>query len=399
MFRKIFLFAFIFFYSISGWTQLKVGDQAPHIEITSWIKNVPETKDLKNKFIVIDFWATWCAPCLETVPHFNNLVAKNISNKNLLFLALTDEKDDKVNWLLKRVQFSSAVVSDVTRQTLNNFQVKFIPLCVVIDDNSIIRWVGNPGELNNEMIQAIMQEKPIPLSPEKKALLVTKEVDEMYTALSAKYSTYINDKDLKEYFSMTLSMFSHNHSTFLSRNNAYNEMIISESLPHRMAMLLGVSENQVVLPEKLSKSYISYCYKSEKKTSAKQVSNVIFDELNLKPALTDSLLEVFQLEIADKELFRKVSPAEVSPAQVGHTSWSKSFAGIDKESFSKLVALIEDKFQRPVFLKPDKLFDSKISATVKVDNEKNLIESLASYGIKATVVKKKMPVYHLKEKN
>ncbi|MGN7986069.1 TlpA family protein disulfide reductase [Pedobacter sp. 22226] len=399
MFRTIFLFALIAFHSIDVWSQPRVGDQAPHIEITSWIKNVPEIKDLKNKFIVIDFWATWCAPCLETVPHFNNLVAKNISNKNLLFLAMTDENEEKVNWLLKRVQFSSAVVSDITRLTLDNFKVKFIPLCVMIDNNGIIRWVGNPGELSNEMIQAVMQEKSLPLSPEKKALLITKEVDEMYAALVAKYSTYINDKDLKEYFSMTLSMFSHNRSSFLSRNNAYNEMIISESLPYRMATLLGISESQVVLPANLSKSYISYCYKSEKKTSVKQVSNIIFDELNLKPVVADSLVEVFQLEIADKELFRRFIPSDVSPAQVGHTSWSKSYAGIDKESFSKLVQLIEDKFQRPVFLNPAKLFESKISLTVKVDNEENLVESLASYGIKAMVVKKKMPVYHFKEKN
>ncbi|WP_316847293.1 TlpA disulfide reductase family protein [Pedobacter psychrodurus] len=400
MFRYVFFLALIFLFPFIGQSQVKVGEQAPHIEITSWIKNVPEIKDLKNKFIVIDFWATWCAPCLETVPHINNLVAKNISNKNLVFLAMTDEKEEKVNWLLKRVQFSAAVVTDVSRQTFDDFNVKFIPLCVMIDDTGIVRWVGNPGELSNEIIQGIREEKPVPLSPEKKTLMVAKEVDELYASLTTKYATYINDKDLKEYFSMTLSMFSRNPSSFLNKSNSsYNEMIISNGLPHSLAALFDVSESQIILPEKFSKTYISYCYKSEKKTAAKQVSNVILDELNLKPVVTDSLIEVFQFEVSDQELLRKFAPSGLSTAQVGHSSWSKSYIGIDHEKFDKLVKLVEDKFQKPVFLKQNNIFEDKMSITVKVEHEEDLIQSLASYGIKAIVVKKKMPVYHFKERN
>ncbi|RZK68953.1 MAG: redoxin domain-containing protein [Pedobacter sp.] len=148
-----FLFGILSFVNLSN-AQVKVGEKAPELVIKEWIKNVPKSKDLKGKFIVIDFWATWCAPCLETVPHFNKLIEQNKSRNDLVFLALTDEKRDKVDFLLKRVSFSAAVVSDPSRKIFDDYKIDRIPTCVIIDDKNQIKWVGHSGILNNEMIWA-----------------------------------------------------------------------------------------------------------------------------------------------------------------------------------------------------------------------------------------------------
>jgi thiol-disulfide isomerase/thioredoxin len=55
---------------------LRVGDKAPKINITDYLLNAPKDKKIENKFVILEFWATWCAPCLGSVPHLNDLVKK-----------------------------------------------------------------------------------------------------------------------------------------------------------------------------------------------------------------------------------------------------------------------------------------------------------------------------------
>jgi len=52
-------------------------------------------ENLKGKTLVIDYWATWCAPCLEDMPAFDQLRADFSDNKNLIFLKLSIDEDKK----------------------------------------------------------------------------------------------------------------------------------------------------------------------------------------------------------------------------------------------------------------------------------------------------------------
>jgi thiol-disulfide isomerase/thioredoxin len=376
---------------------VQIGEKAPEIHITNWIKNQPRSKELSGKFVIIDFWATWCAPCLESVPHMNNLVNKNKSRPNLVFLSITDEKEDRVKELLNRVEFSSTVVSDVTRQTLENFKVKFIPLCVVIDDKNNIQWVGNPAELHNEAISAIMDGKAAPSSSKKEPLSVSEEVDKMYTELTNRYATYFKDQDLKEYFSMTLSLFKKKYSAYFNHTaDSYKEIVIGDSLVRRISDFLDISAYQIILPANLATSYISYCYKSQRKTERKQVFNTILNQLNLKYTTTDSLIDIIQFTVSNKDSLEKFISGPLN--RIGHTSYSDTYAGIDYQNFSQLAKIVEEKFRKTVVIQQNNIFDNKMSLTIKIDNLENLIASLRSYGIETTLVKKKLPIYRFVQK-
>ncbi|MGY4384892.1 thiol-disulfide isomerase/thioredoxin [Pedobacter sp. UYP24] len=371
----------------SSKAQIKVGEIAPELSIKDWIKNVPDSKDLKGKFIVIDFWATWCAPCLETLPHMNTLVEQNKSRKDLVFLALTDEKKDKVNSLLKRVSFSAAVVTDPTRKIFDEYKIDQIPTCVIIDDKSKIKWVGHPSKLNNQIIQNILNgqsPESLPIDENPSPQRMSKVAD----SLSKRYGTYFMDDEIKEYFNLgPLSA----EKAIMKMWGGRKIIVVGYSLKDEFANFLHVASNQVVLPEKIAKSRLSYLYKTKEIRKDSVLFNLILDRLNLKYKIKDTLVEVMQFEVVDKGLLKKVEADPLSKSS--RASSSESYIGVVNSSFSSFKSEIEDAFNTIVVLKEEKNFEKKVSLTLKKDNLESLKTALKSYGIEVSFLKKIMPAY------
>src|SRR2546426_12713239 len=64
------------------------GKPAPALAVTNWTNTKPlQLADLKGKIVVLDFWATWCGPCLASVPH-NNELQKKYAGKGVVCIAI-----------------------------------------------------------------------------------------------------------------------------------------------------------------------------------------------------------------------------------------------------------------------------------------------------------------------
>ena len=159
------LTAFIFSFTFFGYsqTELKNNQIAPEIKITNWLKNAPADKTLANKFIVLEFWATWCKPCLEYVPHLNEL-QKKYKQDNLLFLSISDEKEARISKILEKINFETIVVTDTSKTTFENYKSLeyndvMRPTTVLIDDKGKVKWVGYPKLLTEKVLQSFLQNK------------------------------------------------------------------------------------------------------------------------------------------------------------------------------------------------------------------------------------------------
>ncbi len=177
--QRLLLFVFILLMAQkTGSCQFKNGptedSMAPPIVAKESLDNNYAPGALKNKFIILDFWATWCAPCIAGFPHFNGLADKFSDNKNVLFATMTDEdrKTTELFFTRTRKELRGIRLLDEQAKTMNAFSVKAIPLTVVIDDQNIIKWKGTTEQLKETTLDSILNK--IPFKKEDKKTVIAK---------------------------------------------------------------------------------------------------------------------------------------------------------------------------------------------------------------------------------
>ncbi|MFI5196753.1 MAG: TlpA disulfide reductase family protein [Chitinophagales bacterium] len=112
-------------------------------------------KDLVGKVVVLEFWATWCTPCMANVPHLNSL-SNHFADSNVVFISITDEAEDKIIPFLKKRKINTWIGIDSNSATFKNYQVTGMPFTFVIDTKGIIQYAGEPQDLNEMVIRKIL---------------------------------------------------------------------------------------------------------------------------------------------------------------------------------------------------------------------------------------------------
>lgn len=120
--------------------------------------------DFKSKVVLLDFWATWCLPCIQTFPHLEDLQKK--FGNDLKIITITDEPEDRINQFLKKKNILLPIAIDTNRTLAAAFPHRMIPHTVVIDQNGIIKAVTTPEEINDDILKQIISGQQINL-PEK----------------------------------------------------------------------------------------------------------------------------------------------------------------------------------------------------------------------------------------
>ena len=133
----------------------KVNKPAPDFFITTMDKRVIKLADLKGKVIVLNFWATWCGPCVAEMPHFQTTARKYNGNKKVIFIAIsTDNNRAQVGPFLKRIGYTELVAYDDVAAT--NYRITLIPTTVIIDREGFIQYrdvgFGGGGETYMERL-------------------------------------------------------------------------------------------------------------------------------------------------------------------------------------------------------------------------------------------------------
>lgn len=115
--------------------------------------NIWSQESFADRVVLIDFWATWCAPCKEMFPIFDSIVAKYASQKFVLLSVSVDQKKQDFDKYMKKRIFPNPVVLD-DKGDFAKLNVRSIPATFLIKNGQIInQWVGKQTE--SDLRQAI----------------------------------------------------------------------------------------------------------------------------------------------------------------------------------------------------------------------------------------------------
>ncbi len=142
--------------------QSKVGSIAPAFTLKDINGQTVSLSDFKEKkYVLIDFWASWCAPCLEELPYIKELYKKYNQQGFEIISVTEDEKADLwKNAIAKEKIESWKHLSATENKTtiINDYFVFGIPHKVLIDKNGVIigKWKGG-GENNKHELQQLLK--------------------------------------------------------------------------------------------------------------------------------------------------------------------------------------------------------------------------------------------------
>lgn len=147
---------------------LKVGDKAPPLTIEKWVKGEPVTGFEKGKVYVVEFWATWCGPCVKMFPHLSEL-QKEYKDKGVTVIGtnIWERKydDDTFNNVKEFVEkqgdrMSYRVAFDGSSKAMDKAYMKAagrngIPSAFIVNQDGVVAWVGHPVQMDEPLKQIV----------------------------------------------------------------------------------------------------------------------------------------------------------------------------------------------------------------------------------------------------
>ena len=153
---------FMSFISVVAFANIK-ADSAPDFVLKSTSGKNVRLSELKGRIVMLNFWATWCGPCAEEIPHLNEL-HESLDPYDFELLGINlDEDQSKAIHLANKLEVNFPVLFDTEKDVSKSFDIKAMPTTIIIDRAGKIRHV-NRGfkkgyiEKYHRQIQALRKE-------------------------------------------------------------------------------------------------------------------------------------------------------------------------------------------------------------------------------------------------
>lgn len=103
--------------------------------------SVPNWQEMKGKVLYIDFWASWCPPCIKSFPFMNKL-AQDFGEQGLEVIGINlDENRPDADAFLSRYQHEFSIVFNADKQCAKDFGVIAMPSSYIVDRRGIVRHI------------------------------------------------------------------------------------------------------------------------------------------------------------------------------------------------------------------------------------------------------------------
>ena len=131
-----------------------IGQGAPEFDLMR-IDGTPfKLKENRGKILIVDFWATWCGPCIRSIPSLIEISKEYKEAGVELVLVNCEEPETRVRPFLERLKSIPTVVLDTDGTVSKQYNVAAIPQTVLIDrDGGIVEVLVGASDENEEILR------------------------------------------------------------------------------------------------------------------------------------------------------------------------------------------------------------------------------------------------------
>ncbi len=158
--------------------KLTIGDPAPKLQVARWVQGEPVGELKPGTVYIVEFWATWCGPCRDSIPHLNDLWLK-FKDRGVVVIGqdVREQNEDKVEAFVKKMgdRMTYRVALDDKSQAkpelgkppggymadhwMKAAEQRGIPTAFVVNQAGRIAWIGHPMGLNEQLLMEILTDK------------------------------------------------------------------------------------------------------------------------------------------------------------------------------------------------------------------------------------------------
>ena len=349
------------------------------IKVSEFVQKSKIATPTNNKLYFVDFWATWCAPCITAKKHLGVLQKQFPSE--FYVVSLTKENPLIIERFLKKNPTSLTVAIDYYGETFKEYNVKALPDGVLFNAEGKILWQGGAPDLKANVVSKFLKRETSKIALESffKMMHITEEVT----------SEYVPTKALEiELLKQPLDELK------VIENSSYIKL--SGSLKEIISYLAKIYKNQIILDKSLNLNYEIYLKKPY--NNKEDFVSKLIAEMNLKIERKLATGEGINFNVDDSKLWdtNQIDWGENNTKYLVGDSQMKA----DNVSLRDIAYQLSYVLDVPVILpENDELntklhdwdFHYKFFQLMQADLQDN-------YGIKAEKKKLSYPVYHIQKK-
>lgn len=125
---------------------LRKNAQLPEMTLESFTGEQISTTEFQDQFVVINWWASWCAPCIAEIPGLNEIVEKYSANDNVRFVAITDDPRNRITSFMERRDFNYEMT--FANKEVQNLFGNSYPVNLIVDPTGKITFLEKGAGLH-----------------------------------------------------------------------------------------------------------------------------------------------------------------------------------------------------------------------------------------------------------
>jgi thiol-disulfide isomerase/thioredoxin len=137
------------------------GKPMPKLDLTGWVNGQVKPEAMKGKVVVVDFYATWCGPCMAAIPH-NNELLKQYKDKGLVIVGVctSNRGQEKMDQTVSARGIAYPTARDPQLASQKAWQVHYYPTYAIVDRKGIVRVIGLQPNHVEEVVKKLLAEAP-----------------------------------------------------------------------------------------------------------------------------------------------------------------------------------------------------------------------------------------------